>query len=173
VRVEIRTADEILTPERAAEWAARREQRDDPLLRAIWWGFVERAGPVALAAVARALPGLAPEALRARAAALDAADLIGLDGDRVRLAYPFTAASNEFEVVLPGGRSRHACCAIDALGVAPMVGLPVTLRSRCHRSGTPLVFDVDPSAGPRGAPVGSLTWVERGRWGGDRLSGFL
>jgi hypothetical protein len=54
-----------------------------------------------------------------------------------------------------------------------MVGSPVTLRSRCHRSGAPLVFDVDPATGPRRAPPGSLTWVERGRWGGDRLSGFL
>jgi hypothetical protein len=57
--------------------------------------------------------------------------------------------------------------------VAPMVGIPVTLRSRCHRSGTPMAFDVDPVAGPRRAPPGSLTWVERSRWGGDRLSGFL
>ena len=171
--VEIRTAAEILTPERAEEWAARRAQRDDPLLRAIWRQFVERGGPVALDAVAAALPGLGPEALRTRAAALDAADLIGLDGDRVTLAYPFTAGPNEFEVVLPGGLARYACCAIDGLGVAPMVGTRVTLRSRCHRSGTPLVFDVDPVTGPRHPPPGSLTWVERGRWGGDRLSGFL
>ena len=173
MRVEIRTAAEILTPERAEEWAARRAQRDDPLLRAIWREFVEAGGPVTLEAASRAVPGLAPEALRARAAALDAADLIGLDGDRVTLAYPFTAEPNDFEVVLPGGRPRYACCAIDALGVAPMVGIPVTLRSRCHRSGTPMAFDVDPVAGPRRAPPGSLTWVERSRWGGDRLSGFL
>ena len=173
MRVEIRTAAEILTPERASEWAARRAQRDDPLLRTIWRQFIDVGGPVTLSAASVALPELAPETLRARAAALDAADLIGLEGDRVQLAYPFTAGPNEFEVVLPGGRARYACCAIDALGVAPMVGVPVTLRSRCHRSGTPLVFDVDPVTGPRRAPPGSLTWVERGRWGGDRLSGFL
>jgi hypothetical protein len=173
VRVEIRTAVEILTPERVAEWAERRTQREDPLLRAIWRQFIDVGGPATLPAASVALPGVAPEILRARAAALDAADLIGLEGDRVRLAYPFTAGPNEFEVILPGGRARYACCAIDALGVAPMVGFPVTLRSRCHRSGTPLVFDVDPVTGPRRAPHGSLTWVERGRWGGDRLSGFL
>ncbi len=173
MRVEIRTAAEILTPERAGEWAARRAQRDDPLLRAIWREFVEAGGPVALEAVCLAGAGLGPEALRARAASLDAADLIGLDGDRVTLAYPFTAEPNDFAVVLPGGRTRYACCAIDALGVAPMTGSPVTLRSRCHRSRAPLVFDVDPVAGPRQAPPGSLAWVERSRWGGDRLSGFL
>jgi hypothetical protein len=173
VTVEIRTAAEILTPERAREWAARRAQRDDPLLRAIWREFVEHGGPVTLGAAAAALPGLAPDALRARAAALDAADLIGLDGDRIHLAYPFTTTSNPFEVILPGDRARHACCAIDALGVAPMIGAPVALRSRCHWSGAPLDFDVDPATGPQGAPGGSLAWVERDRWGGDRLSGFL
>lgn len=171
--VEIRTAAEILTPERAGEWAARRAQRDDPLLRAIWREFIAAGGPVTLEAAAWAVPGLVPEALRARATALDAADLIGLDGDRVTLAYPFTAEPNDFEVVLPGGRARYACCAIDALGVAPMLESRVTVRSRCHQSGASLVFDVDPVTGPRHAPPGSLTWVERGRWGGDRLSGFL
>jgi len=175
VKVDIRTAAELLTPERAEEWATRRAQRDDPVLRIIWREFIEAGGPVTLAAVARRLPEIAAgdDEVRARAAALDAADLIELEGDRVRLAYPFTTGPNDFEVVLPGSRPRYACCAIDALGVAPMVGLPVMLRSRCHQSGAPLVFDVDPVAGPRQAPPGCLTWVERGRWGGDRLSGFL
>jgi hypothetical protein len=173
VTVEIRTAAEILTPDRAAEWAARRARRDDPLLRAIWRGFVELGGPVALEEVAAALPDVGATGIRAAAAALDAADLIGLDGDRVRLAYPFTAQPTEFEVVLPGGRSRHACCAIDALGVAPMLSMPVMVRSRCHRSGAPLHLEVHPVDGPRRAPPGTLAWVEQGRWGGDRLSGFL
>jgi hypothetical protein len=173
VRVEIRTAAEILTPGRAAEWAARRARRDDPLLRAIWQGFIELGGPVALDALAARVPGLTPEGVRTLAAALDASDLIGLDGNRVCLAYPFTAEPNDFEVILPGGRSRHACCAIDALGVAPMLAVPVTVRSRCHRSRVPLEFEVDPVAGPRRVPPGSLAWVEAGRWGGDRLSGFL
>lgn len=173
MRVEIRTAAELLTPERAREWAVRRAQRDHPLLRAIWREFVEVGGPVALAAASRGLADLAHDEVRGCAASLDAADLIQLDGDRVRLAYPFTTGPNDFEVVLPGGRRRYACCAIDALGVAPMVGVSVTVRSRCHQSGVPLVFDVDPIAGPLRVPSGCLAWVERGRWGGDRLSGFL
>jgi hypothetical protein len=171
--VEILTAADILTSDRAAEWAARRARRDDPLLRALWLGFVERGGPVVLEDVAAALPHVGATAVRVAAAALDAADLIGLDGGRVRLAYPFTAEPTDFEVVLPGGRSRHACCAIDALGVAPMLAEPVMVRSRCHRSGAPLHFEVHPVGGPRGAPPGTLAWVEQGRWGGDRRSGFL
>ena len=170
--VEIRTADEVLTPERAAEWAARRAQRDDPVLRAIWRAFVERGGPVPLASLS-ALPDLSADAVRTALATLDAADLIEREGDEVRLAYPFTSEPNGFEVVLPGDRSRYACCAIDALGVAPMLGTVVTVRSRCHESRMPLAFEVDPVAGPRQAPPGILAWVERGQWGGDRLSGFL
>jgi hypothetical protein len=173
VSVEIRTAAELITPERAEEWTRRRAQRDDPVLRAIWQEFIAVGGPVPLAAAARRVPDLARADLRACAEALDTADLIELDGDHVRLAYPFTAGPNDFEVVLPGRRRRFGCCAIDALGVAPMVGLPVTVRSRCHQSGAPLVVDVDPSAGPRSAPPEWLVWIERGRWGGDRLSGFL
>jgi hypothetical protein len=173
VTVDIRTAAELLAAERAAEWAARRAQRDDPLLRAIWREFVDRGGPVALEAAAAGVPGLVPDAVRGRAAALDAADLIGLDGDAVRVAYPFTATPNEYRVILPGGRVRYACCAIDALGVAPMLGMPVTVSSRCHWSRAPMVFDVDPAAGPRGAPPGALPWIERGQGGGDRRSGFL
>ena len=173
MNVEIRTAAELVTPERAEEWALRRAQRDDPVLRSIWQEFIAVGGPVPLAAAAHRVPDLDRDDLRACAAALDALDLIELDGDQVRLAYPFTAGPNDFEVVLPGDLGRYACCAIDALGVAPMVGLPVTVRSRCHQSGAPLLVDVDPVAGPRPAPPAWLVWVERGRWGGDRLSGFL
>jgi hypothetical protein len=173
MQVEIRTAAEVLTLERTRAWAARRAQRDDPVLRAVWREFAERGGPVTLESLSRALPGLSADVLQARLTALDAADLIGMDAGVVRLAYPFTADPNDFEVVLPGHRSRYACCAIDALGMAPMLGAPVTVRSRCHWSGAALIFDVDPVTGPRGEPRGSLAWVEEGRWGGDRLSGFL
>jgi hypothetical protein len=173
VTVEIRTAAELLTAERSGEWAVRRAQRDDPLLRAIWREFVERGGPVALEAVAVGVPGLTPDAARDRAAALDAADLIGLTGDRVGLAYPFTARPNAYQVILGGGRACYACCAIDALGVAPMLGMPVTVRSRCHWSDAPLVFDVDPVEGPRDALPDILTWIQRDPSGGDRRSGFL
>ena len=90
VSVEIRTAAEILAPEPASEWEARRAQRDDPLLRAIWREFVETGGPVALETASRRMAGIALATARARAAELDAADLIVLDADRVELAYPFT-----------------------------------------------------------------------------------
>ena len=173
VSFEIRTAAEILAPESAREWEARRAQRADPLLRAIWREFVATGGPVALETVGRGTDGIPLTVVRSRAVELDAADLIGLDGDRVEVAYPFTAGPNDFAVVLPGGRLRYACCAIDALGVAPMVGMPARVRSRCQWSGAPLHFDVHPVDGPRDAPPGTVAWVERRRLGGDRVSGYL
>ena len=48
--VVIRTAAEILAPDAGRDWEARRAQRDDPLLRAIWREFVATGGPVALEA---------------------------------------------------------------------------------------------------------------------------
>jgi hypothetical protein len=54
-----------------------------------------------------------------------------------------------------------------------MLGTPARVRSRCQRSGAPHDFDVDPAAGPRAAPPGTVAWVERNRLGGDRLSGYL
>jgi hypothetical protein len=170
--VETRTAAELLT-ERSGERVARRAQRDDPVLRVVWREFVERGGPVTLEAVTAGIPHFTPARVWERLVALDAVDLIGLENDRVQLAYPFTAVPNAYEVILPDRRSVCACCAIDALGVAPMLGRPVTVRSRCHQSRAPLVFDVDPVEGPRAAPPGIVTWIERGQSGGDRRSGFL
>jgi hypothetical protein len=171
--VVIRTAAEILTREATSQWDARRAQRDDPLLRAIWREFVETGGPVALETASRRMTGITLPAVRAHAVELDSADLIALDRDHVPLAYPFTARPNDFAVVLPGARVRYACCAIDALGVAPMVGMPARVRSRCQWSGAPLHFDVHPVDGPRDAAPGTVAWVERRRLGGDRVSGYL
>jgi hypothetical protein len=76
----------------------------------------------------------------------------------VTLAYPFAAGPNAFGVTLGGGRARYACCAIDALGIAAMLGERIEVRSRCHHSGTPLAFAVDP-AGPEPAARAVMVWV--------------
>jgi Alkylmercury lyase len=60
----------------------------------------------------------------------------------VELAYPFATGPNRFAVTLGDGRVRYACCAIDALGLAPMLGAALTARGICHGSGLPLVFGV-------------------------------
>ena len=61
---------------------------------------------------------------------------------------------------------RYVLCAIDALGVAPMLGESVRIRSRCHHCGEPLEFSVDPS-GPGPGAEGIMMWAGK-RCAGER-----
>ena len=65
------------------------------------------------------------------------------------LAYPFAGTPTDFVTVLPGGRERWACCAIDALGIPAFLKQPVTVRSRCHHCGDGFALEVTPE-GPVG-----------------------
>jgi hypothetical protein len=59
-----------------------------------------------------------------------------------------------FVVRLDDGRERFVCCAIDALGVSPMLGKPVRVVSECHHCREPIEFPVDPEGpGPEAAGV--------------------
>jgi mercuric reductase len=90
---------------------------------------------------------------------LDAEDLLQLRGPRIEIAYPFSAAPTAFVADLGDGRGeRFACCAIDALGLAPMLGRPVSIRSQCHHCAAPLALSVSPTGpGPEGAAI--MVWV--------------
>jgi Alkylmercury lyase len=69
---------------------------------------------------------------RAAVQELDARDLVYVSDDKVVLAYPWSATPTDFVTVLPGGGERWACCAIDALGIPAMLGVPVVVRTGCH-----------------------------------------
>jgi hypothetical protein len=75
----------------------------------------------------------------------------------VVLAYPWSGTPTAFVAELDGGRERWACCAIDALGLAPMLGRPVTVRARCHHCDEKLRLRVEPT-GPVGGD-GVMAWV--------------
>lgn len=139
----------------AIEREARRDARRSVVLHEVWQQFFDRGGPVAIADVARALPG--HDDVRGVLKALDEADLLLIAGDVVQLAYPFTTGPNQFAVELANGATRYSCCAIDPLGMAPMLGEPITIRSRCHHSGEPLLIATDPD-GPRALPQ-TMVWV--------------
>jgi hypothetical protein len=67
----------------------------------------------------------APLGVSARAvlAALAAGDFLTLDEHgRVDAAYPFSARPTGIEVTLPSGATVAAMCAVDALGIAAMLG---------------------------------------------------
>lgn len=148
----IKTADELVDTALEARWAERRASRHGDALRQVLRLFLERGGPVALDALPPGLQGAVEQ--------LDAEDFLLLRDGRIELAYPFATGPNEFGVVLADGRERYACCAIDALGIAPMVGQPVTIRSRCHHCGEPLAFGVGPT-GPGPEAAGVMVWVGR------------
>jgi alkylmercury lyase-like protein len=52
---------------------------------------------------------------------------------------------------------HRACCAMDALGIAPMVGHPVEIRSRCHHCHVPLEFSAE-TEGPGSEAEGIMLW---------------
>jgi mercuric reductase len=158
----IKTADELVDPALEARLGARRARRQDPVLQAILQLFLDRGGPIGAEAIAAAVPGRPREAVLAALADLDAEDLILLGDAGVELAYPFATGPNHFMVVLADGRLRYACCAIDALGIPPMIRQPAAIRSRCYHCEAPLDFPVD-ATGPGRAAEGVMVWIgERG-----------
>ena len=144
--LEIRTAEEFAAHDFQSLWLARRAARERPEFRRVLQLFVERGGPVPIGEMSQAL------------VALDDEDLIRIRDGKVDVAYPFTASPTSFVVRLPDGQDRFACCAVDALGIAPMIGQPVEIRSRCHHCGAPLDLTSTPE-GPR--PEGSdvMLWI--------------
>lgn len=57
-------------------------------------------------------------------------DAIRLDDDgRVRAAYPFSGVPTAHNVTIEGGPSAYAMCAIDALGMADMLGRNIVITS--------------------------------------------
>jgi hypothetical protein len=85
-------------------------------------------------------------------------DLVHADASgRPLVAYPFSALPRGHRVLVDGKRSVEAMCAIDALGIAPMLGLPIEIYSRDRLSGGQIRVRLDPSEGawwePREAVV--------------------
>ncbi|HEU4371560.1 MAG TPA: organomercurial lyase [Methylomirabilota bacterium] len=92
---------------------------------------------------------------------LDVRDLVYVSGGRVVLAYPWSGTPTAFVTVLADGRERWACCAIDALGVAAMLGQTVIVRAGCHHCDERLELPVTPQGPVAGSGV--MAWIgERG-----------
>lgn len=71
-------------------------------------------------------------------------DFVGLDrGGRITVAYPFSATATAHTVRIAGGATAYSMCAIDALGVAAMVGADVLITSADPSTGEPVSVAVD------------------------------
>lgn len=143
---EIRTAAELADLALPGSWAVRRTAREDAVLHTVWQRFLDDGGPVPIAAVERMGEGSAAVDVRAALGVLDAADLLVLEGEFIQLAYPFTTGPNAFAVEVAPGVERYACCAVDALGLAPMLGHAVTIHARCHHCAERLTIHATPDA---------------------------
>lgn len=159
---EIKLAAELTAMDPAkqgARWAGRRTVLARQILRA----FVDTGGPIPVQAIIEASPEYPVELTYEALVALDRDDVIRVRGAHVDVAYPFCAAPTHFAVRLPEGQERYACCALDALGIAPMLGQSVRIRSRCHHCREPLQFSAGRHS-PEPDAAGVMLWF--GRRGG-------
>ena len=154
----ILTADQLIALDVEGRGKARRAARETPISTRVLRIFLDRGGPVSVEAIVAGLERGFAESIPEALIRLDEEDLIRIRDGHVDVAYPFSASPTAFVVRLRDGKERYACCATDALGIAPMVGQPVEILSRCHHCGTPLGFSVRPE-GPGPEAEGVMLWV--------------
>ena len=156
----IKTAEELGDSAVEERAGARRAARETPVLRAVLRLFADSGGPITIAAVADSLPSADRKAVAMTVATLSDEDLLILRGDRIELAYPFSAPATPFVVRRADGRERFTCCAIDALGIAPMLNEDVEIVTHCHHCKAPLRLAVSPK-GPSPDVHDVMVWVTR------------
>jgi hypothetical protein len=157
---------------RADHWRERRS-RLEPTERALYreilrtFGNGERPTRDRLTPLARGLDLDLASALDR----LEELDLVRADPDtgEVVVAYPFSGRPTPHRLELAGGREAYAMCAVDALGVAPMLGSPIVVRSRDPISREEIVVDVSPDGDGRWSPERAVVFVG-GREGAQSIS---
>jgi hypothetical protein len=163
--LQIKTAAELIEADVEFQ-AKRRAARQTPVLQAIYRLFLDREGAASITEIAASLPGARRSSLEEELVRLDEDDLIQVMDGRVEIAYPFSVRPTAFTVRLDEAAERYVCCAIDALGMAPMLGKRVEVTAECHHCGQLLQFPVTPD-GPGPEADGVMAWVGR-RCEGER-----
>jgi hypothetical protein len=86
-------------------------------------------------------------------AMLHAEDFLRLGDDgAIRVAYPFSAVPTPHRVRIEGDGEVYSMCAIDALGIAAMLGRDVVISSADPRTGTSVTVEVTPDGLTRWQP---------------------
>ena len=82
------------------------------------------------------------------------------DAGQIIAAYPFSALPTRHRVRIAGSATVFAMCAIDALGISAMAGLPVVIESADPSTGEPITVQVDGADG-RWNPATAVVYVGR------------
>jgi hypothetical protein len=92
-------------------------------------------------------------------------DFVCLDqAGQITAAYPFSALPTRHRARISGAAAVFAMCAIDALGVSAMTGVPVVIESADPSTGDPVTVNVD-GATSTWDPATAVVYV--GRTGGQ------
>jgi hypothetical protein len=145
-------------------------QPERNLYRWILHRFAAAVPPSGKATRATALElGLDPdEAL----ASLARDDLVHTDGDgRPVVAYPFSGRERGHRVLIGQIHEVEAMCAIDALGIAPMLGLPIEVRSHDPISGGEVHIQLDPGEQADWQPTQAVVLAGSTRCDGPSFGG--
>lgn len=112
------------------------------------------------------------DALDAALALLARDDLVhrGSDG-RPAVVYPFSATPRGHAVLIDDEREVQAMCAIDALGIAPMLNLPIDVVSRDPISCGEIRVHVGPDGAAHWAPEGAVVLAGSTRCDGPSFHG--
>jgi hypothetical protein len=87
-------------------------------------------------------------------------DLVHLGPDgRPLIAYPFSAVSRGHTVTIGEGRKVEAMCALDALGIAAMLGQQTEIDSHDPNTRTPVRVEVEPDGQTKVAPATAVVLV--------------
>jgi hypothetical protein len=131
---------------------ARRSRLSDSERALYFWvlrGFAERGTPTR-EELGRKAEQLGLE-LEPALATLRREDLVHLgDGGEITVAYPFSGVPTAHRVRFPDGQEAFAMCAIDALGIAPMLDQPIEITSHDPLSDEPFRAHLSPD--------GSASW---------------
>jgi mercuric reductase len=103
--------------------------------------------------------GMADEALKSVLLRLRQRDLVVMDDERIVGAYPLTDRITDHEVRI-AGKTVHAMCAVDALGIGDMFGEDVEISSSCRHCRAPITVTTrgGGTALETFAPPGTIVW---------------
>jgi len=103
--------------------------------------------------------GMADDALKSVLLRLRQRDLVVMDDERIVGAYPLTDRITDHEVRI-AGKTVHAMCAVDALGIGDMFGEDIEISSSCRHCRAPITVTTRGAgtALETFAPPGTIVW---------------